>query len=85
MKRYYFHLASPHGRSDDRAGIRLPDMAAAVEEAIRAALLIIRTPSQTPTTDWRGWRIEVTDQGGVPVFTMPFENALMRRKVAKPG
>ncbi len=80
MKRYYFHLASPHGRSEDTTGIRLPDMAAAVEEAIRAALLIVRAPSQTPATDWRGWRIEVTDQGGVPVFTMPVDNALARKQ-----
>lgn len=58
--------------------MRLPDMAAAVQETIRAALYIVRAPTQTPISDWRGWRIEVVDELGQPCFTMPFEIALQR-------
>jgi hypothetical protein len=78
MRRYYFHLHAPSGVSRDATGVRLPDMAAAVREAIRAAGYIVRAPAKEPHTDWRGWRIEVVDDLGQPCFTLPFENALQR-------
>jgi hypothetical protein len=78
VPRYFFHLHSPAGISRDAVGIVLPDVAGAISEAIRAATYIIRTPTKDTRSDWRGWRIEVTDDKAQPCFTMPFESALQR-------
>ena len=39
----------------------------------------MRTPPGAAAAEaWRGWQIEVVDDGGTPVLVLPFRSALLR-------
>ena len=78
MRRYYFHLRNHAGRSEDEAGMLLPTRENAIRAAFDAARSIMRTPTDAAAADaWRGWQIEVVDDGGTPVLVLPFRSALL--------
>ncbi len=79
MQRYYFHLRNNGGRSEDEAGMLLPDRENAIRAAFDAARSIMRTATDTARAEaWRGWQIEVVDEQGTPVLVLPFRSALLR-------
>ena len=78
--RYYFHIKATDTCVLDDEGIELADADAALEEAVRAAHEIAReiTPeagAEPRALDFR-W-IEVADETGVSLFTVPIRNAYM--------
>lgn len=79
MQRYYFHLRNNGGRSEDEAGMLLPDRENAIRAAFDAARSIMRTPTDTARAEaWRGWQIEVVDDQDTPVLVLPLRSALLR-------
>lgn len=68
MPRYFFHTADG-GRCRDRSGTPLPDDAAARAAAIRFAGDVL---SDEPDLlrDGKDFRVEVTDEQGVLLFTI---------------
>jgi hypothetical protein len=84
VRRYYFHLRNHAGRSEDEAGMLLPDRESAIRAAFDAARSIMRTPTDAAMADaWRGWQIEVVDEHGTPVLVLPFRSALLRSDPAR--
>jgi hypothetical protein len=79
MNRYFFHLSAGSSVSPDRIGILLPDMAEARKEAMTMVSRIIQTHPKEPAETWECWSIEVVDEDGAPIFTLPFENVLRRK------
>ena len=78
--RYYFHIKATDTHVQDDEGIELADAGAALEEAVKAAHEIARETipedgAEAPTLDFR-W-IEVVDETGVSLFTVPIRNAYM--------
>jgi hypothetical protein len=62
MPRYYFHLENGHVLLDD-AGLELPDITAAQNEALRASSDIFKSGPRAFVSLWNGtsWRMWVTD------------------------
>ena len=79
VRRYYFHLRNHAGRSEDEAGMLLPDRESAIRAAFDAARSIMRTPTDAAAAEaWRGWQIEVVDDQDTPVLVLPLGSALLR-------
>ena len=75
MPRFFFHLYDDMTVIDD-TGVELPDMAAALREAIRNA----RSIAAEQVVDGLlhlNHRIEVEDEIGMPVLTLPFRDAFI--------
>jgi hypothetical protein len=78
--RYYFHIKATDTYVSDDEGMEFADAGAALEEAARAAREIAREmiPEigvEAGTLDFR-W-IEVVDETGKSLFTVPIRNAYM--------
>jgi hypothetical protein len=72
MPRYYFSLAN--GRNfTDVDGLELPDVEAALGEAIGFASDLMRL--EPARRDWSDWVVQVTDENQKPVFNLPFLDA----------
>lgn len=78
MARFYFHLADADGCIRDEAGIDLSGAEAAKLEAVKGARSIIAHDALSGELDLTG-RIEVTDEHGAPVLTLPFAQAIAVR------
>ncbi len=71
MPRYYFHVRNGPSVDQDHDGMDLPDLEAAHAEALRTASeLLGEVPGFGPQT-----MIEVTDEAGRMVLTVPFSEA----------
>ncbi|WP_426954239.1 DUF6894 family protein [Muricoccus radiodurans] len=70
MPRYFFHVID--GQSFlDQEGTELPDRGSARNEAVRLAGALLRDDKGTFSDD-HDWRLEVTDGGGLLLFTLHF-------------
>jgi hypothetical protein len=69
VQRYYFHLTDGYVVIPDEVGVRVADLEEARAGAI-GTIRELRRESSEANTDWRGWRIEVTDARGAVVFTI---------------
>jgi hypothetical protein len=73
MARLYFHCSSERKSLVDRVGLDLGDP----REAGRQAEWIVRSLVALPCLeDWRGWTMQVRDECGEPLLTVPFASAL---------
>lgn len=70
MPHFFFHLQHGKARTEDRSGVALPDAEAAWYQAYRNArdLILAEGPEGRP---WGGETLEVVDERGGPVWTMP--------------
>ena len=74
--RYYFHIKAAGTLISDDEGMVFADAEAALDEAVRAAHEIARESApEAGTLDFR-W-IEVVDETGQTLFTVPIRNAYM--------
>ena len=74
MPRYYFHIEDDRTELD-RVGVELADLAAARDEAVRAAGEILRdgtAESLWSSKPWRMWVTQSRDPKGKTLFTLRF-------------
>ena len=69
MPRYFVEFTNgAHTLADDE-GVELADLGAARECAIEDARFLIE---RARPPGWRRWRVEVLDEGGLVLLTIPF-------------
>ncbi len=71
MPRYHFNFTNGERFMEDAEGIDLPDEVAVREEALGMARDLARE-SVDGIDAWLAWRIEITDENGRLVMTVPF-------------
>jgi hypothetical protein len=72
--RYFFHLVDAHGSILDEDGVEVADMGqlrAHAEKAVED----LRSEDPSIATDWKGWRLEVTDTSGAVLLTIKLDPA----------
>ena len=75
MPRFYLHMRNDR-TVEDREGLILEDADAARLEAIRSARDILAAEIRTGRLDLAG-EIEVADENGQPILTVPFRQAIV--------
>jgi hypothetical protein len=82
MSRFFFHFAYKGGWIYDDKGKELANL----REAHRYAALLIKQAccEFEAATDWRDWRIQITDASDLPLLTVlfPFQSPGERAKAA---
>ena len=76
MPRFYFHWRGPDNVEPDLTGEELPDPAAAV---VVAQQLLERIGKDSKRS-WHGWSIEIVDEHGRPLSSLPVGGALGRER-----
>jgi hypothetical protein len=71
MPRYHFNIFNDSTVMDDE-GLELPDIAAAVDEAIRSARELIGHEIMAGRAIHRSHKIEIADEGGKVLHTVRF-------------
>jgi hypothetical protein len=66
-------LASQHETIPDQDGVEVTDVAETYAAA-RQAIKEFR--SESPSTEWRGWRLDVTDASGAIVFSISLDEPI---------
>ena len=72
--RYYFNIRSDRALIEDTKGRTLPDLAAALQEALALAKASIEERTHIGQ-DRRSWRVEILDQAHEHVMTLVFAEA----------
>jgi hypothetical protein len=73
--RCYFHLVNSHETVPDDVGIEVSDLAMAQHSALEA-IDEIRDEAMQVGASWQGWRLDVVDQGGSILLSIPLEPTL---------
>lgn len=68
----YFHLVHTHERIQDEAGIEVSDLEAAHYQALKA-IQELRQEGEAEDVDWRDWQLEVTDEAGNILLSIPLD------------
>jgi hypothetical protein len=76
MPLYYLHIRNRNKLAPDPEGIELPDIDAALSEALRVARELL---SEVPDLG-RNASIEIADRTGQIVLTVPFSDAINPRR-----
>jgi hypothetical protein len=75
MARFYLHVINGTGRAADEEGVELADAQAAAVRAVEGIRSILADEAKAGSMDLDG-RIEIADESGAIVRTVPFEEAL---------
>ena len=78
MPRYHFHLREGDGLLEDVEGQEFGDADAARSEALRNVRALLAADVLEGRLDLRG-RLEVVEEGGGPLFTIAFRDAVVVR------
>lgn len=73
--RYFFNVTDGHGVTIDMDGSELADRPTAMEEALRDVRLLL-ADGDVRGFCRRHWRMDVVNEAGGLVFTLPFGHAL---------
>ena len=73
--RCYFHLVNSHETIRDTIGIEISSLATAQEFALQA-IDDLREEAIQAGASWQGWRLDVVDQGGKILLSIPLEPIL---------
>ncbi len=76
MARFHFDYTNGEWYQLDAAVADLPSVSAAHRHARALARDFVATHTQG-APDWYGWSVEVVDEAGRPVLSMPFRSAVM--------
>lgn len=86
--RFYFNVTDGHGVNVDTEGTELADKGSAMVEALKDARQLMSS-SDARGACRRHWRMNVVDESGSPVFSLPFGHALepdlLSSPVRRPG
>jgi hypothetical protein len=77
MPRFFFHSFDRHGSAVDAEGVELPDTSVARRIALEGARALICDDVRSGVLDLTG-SIEVSDEAGNPVLSLPFTQAVHR-------
>jgi hypothetical protein len=72
LPRYFFDVRSRFGRDEDLEGSELPSMDAALDEALDMAGRLQDLWSGVPPESQKDIAIEIVDEAGLTVMTLPF-------------
>jgi hypothetical protein len=72
LPRYFFDVRSRFGRDEDLEGSELPSMDAALDEALAMAGRLHDLWSGVPPESQKDIAIEIVDEAGLTVMTLPF-------------
>ena len=72
MPHFYFHLQHGQARVEDARGVVLPDAEAAWYQAYRSARDLLAADGRD-RRQWGGHSLEVVDERGARVWTMPLQ------------
>ena len=72
MPLYFFHFTNGAHAIPDLAGVELDSLAVAREYAIEDARFVIE---EHMVQGWRRWRVDVTDEAGAILLSLPFAEA----------
>jgi hypothetical protein len=75
MPRFYFHVVDSDGIASDEEGLVLEDAAAARDVAVQGARDILAAEIRYGRIDL-DWRIDIADNGGEIVLSLPFSDAV---------
>jgi hypothetical protein len=75
MPRFFFHVVDGVGIASDEDGLELENIAAARDVAVEGAHDILAAEIRYGRIDL-SWRIDVADEGGAVVLTLPFSDAV---------
>ena len=75
MARFYLHVINGTGRAPDEEGVELADAQAAAARAVEGIRSILADEAKAGRMDLDG-RIEIADESGAIVRTVPFGEAL---------
>jgi hypothetical protein len=70
--RYYFNLTDGNRIICDDEGLQLADINTVVDYAIKA-IEELRAEAPSPSDEWLGWRMEITNGTGEVVWMIPLE------------
>ncbi|QRM27780.1 hypothetical protein [Microvirga sp. VF16] len=70
----YFHLVHTHERIVDEVGIEVSDLEAAHYQAVKA-IQELRQEGEDEDVEWRGWQLEVADEAGNVLLSIPLDMA----------
>jgi len=73
--RCYFHLVNSHEAVPDDTGVEVSDFTTAQHFALEA-IHEIRQEAIQMGASWQGWRLDVVDQGGRVLLSIPLEPTL---------
>ena len=76
MARFYFHVHDGTRAFLDDGGLDLPGEAAALAEARQMAWALMHD-LRHEVTDWSAWSVEVIDETGRSLSTLPFDGLLV--------
>jgi subtilisin-like proprotein convertase family protein len=71
--RCYFNLVDGQQSIIDHDGVEVPDLEQARSIARATAMEMIRA-GEARVGDWRGWRMEITDNSGATLFSIDLED-----------
>lgn len=77
--RYYFHLTDGNRIICDDEGLQLADINAAVGYATKA-IEELRAEASSPSEEWLGWRMEITNGTGEVVWVIPLAPLPLRTR-----
>ena len=84
MQRYFFHIRNGSGYVPDEEGIELPSPEKVADTAINGARSLLSAEVSAGELDLRG-RIEVRDETGRRVLTVPFVEVVEIKTGPLPG
>lgn len=84
MARYFFNVRNGFGFIEDEEGAEFPSVAEAAANAVRGARSLLSAEVTAGQLDLRG-RIEVADEGGQPILTVPFVEVVEIKTGLLPG
>ena len=70
--RYYFHLVDGREMISDEDGLEVDDPAQ-IQSEVAQALREIRERNPDLVVEGQGWRMDVTDESGVVLFSLPLD------------
>ena len=76
VTRFYFHIHDGTHAFLDDGGLDLPGDTAALTEARQAAWALMYD-LRHEVSDWSAWTVEVTDETGRSLSTLPFNDLLV--------
>ena len=84
VPRFHFVLSGGSGSLEDPEGTELPDLAAARQEAAKD-VAHLRQPRIGGRRSWAGWVVQVRDEAGAVLATVPFSRSARARRHAGGG
>jgi hypothetical protein len=75
MTRYFLHVHNSHGDAEDDEGLEAGSLSEAREKAVKGIRSLLAAEAENGEINFKG-RIEISDESGKIVLTVPFTDAL---------